>query len=212
MFRHIIFWYSLRYGNIFYNKLKFYYNFIIIIICNSHNWDMATRVLSLSRASIILCETIKLRNYVRKRVTNKPNELIRQCRGNESTNISAYIFEKKNICTHCRASVARDPFRRSNSEPAAVSFDPVTRSAWVARGTWRGTRGDAGRTGGRVVSLLSMKDGIDICLSYQPNQPPLQPLQRPPPSAAHLLVRADGRPTDQPADRWGLEEVEEIKA
>lgn len=70
-----------------------------------------------------------------------------------------------------------------------------------------------------VVFLLSMQDGIDTCLSYQPNQPPLPSM-----SAAlrcsPSLVRADGRqagrpadrPTARPVDRWGRpEEVEEIK-
>lgn len=61
--------------------------------------------------------------------------------------------------------------------------------------------------------LSPLHAGWNRYLPLLPAQPaaPTAP-QRPPPSAAHLLVRADGRPTDQPADHWGLEEVEEIKA
>lgn len=97
--------------------------------------------------------------------------------------------------------VARDLFwGRSNSEPAAVSFDPVTRSAWVARNLTREGRGWSFSSPCRMESIPA-----------SPTSPTSRPYRRcPPPFAAHLLVRADGRSADQPAV-GELQEVEEIK-
>jgi len=50
-----------------------------------------------------------------------------------------------------------------------------------------------------VVFLLSMQDGIDICLSYQPNQPPLQLHSvHHPPLLTFPFEQTAGQPTSQP--------------
>jgi len=76
----------------------------------------------------------------------------------------------------------------------------------------RGRRREGEQEGGGLSPLHARWNRYLPPLPAQPTAP-IAP-QRPSPSAAHLLVRADGRPTDRPADRWGLrlEEVEEIKA
>lgn len=91
-------------------------------------------------------------------------------------------------------------------------------------------RGRAAERRTAVAFLLSMQDGIDTCLSYQPNQPSPTGVHRSPSCCSPFRSsrrqagrqgRQGGRPAGrstssrQPADRprgLGLEEVEKIKA
>lgn len=129
--------------------------------------------------------------------------------------VCTYVEKKRG--THC-TRIAGDLFRRSNSEPAAVSFDPVTRSAWVcARDLTKRAEEEEeqekgvveeGRERGRavVVFLLSPCRGWNRYLFLLPAQPSRPYLASTLPCSPSSFEQTAGRPTSQ-ADRptvcWG---------